>query len=93
MIQATYVGILVGILFIGYFCANHLTSDNPAFVRLIVLSPIAGALVGLVQFIFGNGYVQTADLALSFALLCMNFVVAMALSGNPLLVLRSKKSE
>lgn len=73
---------------IGFYCANQMTSDNPLWVRLIVLSPCFTAIITLIALLQGNYIPFTADILKTITTIALYALVASAFSNNNWLNIR-----
>lgn len=90
MIQSTYVLLLIITIMMGLYCSHKLCSDNPLWVRLIVLSPALSSFISLWVLIGHPFKVIFIDCIQSGSLILIYAMVVAALAGKPLLRFRTK---
>ncbi len=75
MIQAIFTICMFGIIGIGFHCARHLTSDNPLWVRLVVLCPCMTAFITLIAIVQGYYVAYSVDILRALSLMIIYALV------------------
>jgi uncharacterized protein (DUF983 family) len=88
MITLLFVLIVLAKIGIGFFCANRLTSDNPLWVRLIVLAPALTGFYVLIEMLQGNYVAYAGDIYRTGAVIALYLLVASRFTDNPWLDIR-----
>jgi hypothetical protein len=88
MISILFVLIVLAKIGIGFFCANRLTSDNPLWVRLIVLAPALTGFYVLIEMLQGNYVAYAGDIYRTGAVIALYLLVASRFTDNPWLDIR-----
>lgn len=91
MITTLFTLIVLAKICIGFYCANKLTSDNPLWVRLIVLGPALTGFYVLIEMINGNYVAYLGDIYRTAAVIALYLLVASRFTNNPWLDIRKDK--
>lgn len=91
MITVLFVLIVLAKICIGFFCANKLTSDNPLWVRLIILGPALSGFYVLIEMLHGNYVAYLGDIYRTAAVIALYLLVASRFTDNPWLDIKKDK--
>jgi hypothetical protein len=78
---------------IGFFCASKLSSDNPLWVRLIVLYPALAALCTIAAMMREQYVAYIQDVVMAVGLALIYALVASRFTDKPWLDIRRKAAE
>jgi inner membrane protein involved in colicin E2 resistance len=93
MIAIMFVLIVLAKICIGFFCANKMTSDNPLWVRLIVLGPALTGFYVLIEMLHGNYVAYLGDIYRTAAVIALYLLVASRFTNNPWLDIKTNKDD
>jgi hypothetical protein len=83
-------GVLMAVMAcIGVFCASRLSSDNPLWVRLIVLYPALAALCTIAAMMRGHYVAYVQDIVMAVGLALLYALVASRFTSHPWLDIRT----
>lgn len=85
MTQMIFTFFMVALISIGFYCASRMTSDNPLWVRLIVLGPCLTAFMTLIAITQGKYIAYNVDIFRSISVILLYALVASRFSDSPLL--------
>jgi uncharacterized protein (DUF983 family) len=88
MVTILFVLIVLSKICIGFFCANRLTSDNPLWVRLIVLAPALAGFYVLIEMLHGDYIAYVSDIFRTGAVIALYLLVASRFTDKPWLDIR-----
>ena len=88
MVSILFVLIVLSKICIGFFCANRLTSDNPLWVRLIVLAPALAGFYVLIEMLHGDYIAYASDIFRTCAVIALYLLVASRFTDKPWLDIR-----
>jgi uncharacterized protein (DUF983 family) len=93
MITLLFVLIVFAKIGIGFFCANKMTSDNPLWVRLIVLGPALTGFYVLIEMLHGNYVAYLGDIYRTAAVIALYLLVASRFTEKPWLDIKTNKDD
>lgn len=88
MVQTIFISCMIVLIAIGFHCARHLTSDNPLWVRLIVLAPCLTAFVTLIAISQGIYTAYIPDILRSISVMLIYALVGSRFTDKPWLDIR-----
>lgn len=91
MITTLFILIVLAKICIGFFCANKMTSDNPLWVRLIVLGPALTGFYVLIEMLHGGYVAYLGDIYRTAAVIALYLLVASRFTDKPWLDIRKDK--
>ena len=91
MIQIIFIGCMLALIAIGFHCARNLTSDNPLWVRLIVLAPSMTAIVTLICMLKGLYVAYWADILRTLSVILIYILVGSVVAGRSWLRIHLRK--
>lgn len=93
MITLIFVLVVLMKISVGFFCAQYLTSDNPLWVRLVVLAPCLAGFYVLIALVQGEYTAYWGDILRTVAVIPLYMLVASRFTDNPWLDIRVKDKE
>ena len=90
MISIAFVIVVFSKIAVGFFCARKLTSDNPWWVRLVILAPCLTGFYVLAAMVQGDYIAYWGDVFRTVAVIPIYLLVAALLDGKNWLDFRSK---
>jgi uncharacterized protein (DUF983 family) len=88
MITMLFVLIVLAKICIGFFCATRMTSENPLWVRLVVLAPALTGFYVLIEMLHGNYVAYAGDIYRTGAVIALYLLVASRFTDKPWLDIR-----
>lgn len=73
---------MILLIAIGFKCARNLTSDNPLWVRLIVLAPCLAANLTIIAIIQGGYVAYKQDIILAIAITLIYLLLSTVVAGK-----------
>lgn len=93
IIHQLFVVAMICMAVIGAYCSHKLSSDNPRWVRLVVLAPSVFGMFAPVVLAMGIYEPYAFDVAFAIAVALLYALVASRFSDTPWLDLRTKKGQ
>ena len=91
VLEICFVGLMVLLALIGFFCAHKLSHQHPLWVRLVVLMPSLTALATIVAIANGDYVAYWPDVFREISGLLIYALVASRFTSNPWLDIRRQK--
>jgi hypothetical protein len=93
MIEIAFIVVVLSKIAVGFYCAMRLTSDNPGWVRWIILAPCLTGFYVLITMIQGDYIPYWGDVFRTIAVIPVYIFVAALLGGDNWLNIRSKENQ
>lgn len=93
MILYIFIGCLISLIIIGFHCARNLTSENPLWVRLLVLAPCLSAFGTLIAIVQGAYTAFLPDIYRALASVGSYALILSVVAGKSWLRIQYRKDE
>jgi hypothetical protein len=90
MISIVFTCVVLSKIAVGFYCAMKLTSDNPWWVRYIVLAPCLTGFYVLATMLQGDYVAYWGDVFRTLAVIPIYMLVAALVSGDNWLAIRTQ---